>query len=159
MLTRPGSPHSKQQKPSPAAFQSDSRRPSPESNAIRPSRFPFWEAQPPAQTHNDCAGQVHPTASSRSLRPPLFNQIRADPRPKVLRSVLRGSHFGKPSPQPRPPRLSSQVHPTASSRSLSCPNFNANPLRIHSKVLRRTVLGKTAPPRNSPLTGSPLTGF
>ena len=94
-LRRPGSPHSKQRKPAPATFQADSHGCPSESTAIFTSLSHFGR---PSPKPHDCAGQVHPTASSGNQRRPLFKLIRTAAQPKIPRSVLSVPTLGSPAP-------------------------------------------------------------
>ena len=106
-------------------------------------------SRPQPRNPDDCAGQLHPTASSGSLPRPLFKLIRAWADPKVPRSALLVPTLGSTSPKAATDDCAGQVHPTASSGSLSASLFNqipiAAPIRKYSPLLSpRPILGNRA---------------
>ncbi len=112
-LRRPGSPHSKQRKPAPVAFQANSH-----SEPIRKYcdphfSFPLWEDQPQT-TRLRRPGSPH---SKRKKPIPATFQANSDVGPSDSTPALSPGPFrnAPPDPQPKPDDYAGQVHPTASS--------------------------------------------
>jgi hypothetical protein len=128
---RPGSPHSKQQKPLPSRFQQERFSALAKGNPLRYSPNRFGEA--------DVRSPCLPASSE-------CNEVRAE----YSRPVLPERRPAQPAQAPLPATTrqlpSGQVHPTASSRSPCRPDFNRKGSLPWPKVTRfdttRTVLGK-----------------
>jgi hypothetical protein len=96
--------------------------------------FPFWEESSPLTQPPTKSGQVHPTASSESLSGSGINTIAAVPHPEVLFAPNFSPFWEGIQPAHTPPTKSGQVHPTASSESLSGSGINTIAAVPHPKV-------------------------
>jgi hypothetical protein len=114
VLKRPGSPHSKQKTLLRPARQSNSLRRAADGNAPAISQHHFGKSIPSIKPNPHISRrQVHPTASSRSLRHPKVNKTR--PPPPAEGTVP--DRFGKQYPPPPDCFLTPKKLPEMSEKS------------------------------------------
>ena len=156
-----GSPHSKQQKPSRAAFQSIDSRPRPGGTATRPPWFPFWEAHPQPKPHPPLLrrpGSPH-SKQRKPFRAAFQHKLPPHLSPESTVPQLPPGPFwerGHPSPQPKPPLLRRPGSPHSKQRKPFRSRFSIKfPLRPNRKY---SLALSSGPFGNAPRSAQPHAG-